>query len=95
MQDLAERSGLTADLVRHWFSTKAKATVAHTTAIKPGVAAELPAPGPCPLEPQPEGGLEKKMVQMDCSLATQAKEATTDKILNTAKGTLLFSIKHT
>lgn len=91
MQELAERSGLTADLVRHWFSVRAKAAVTHTTAteaVVPGVAADLPLTGPCPLEPLPGGRLEKKTVQSDCSVATPTKEPTPDQTVSAAKGNL-------
>ncbi|KAM6925147.1 zinc fingers and homeoboxes protein 3 [Xenentodon cancila] len=90
LQELAERSGLTADLVRHWFSTKVKATPAHAMSADPvvsGVAAEALSTGSFPLEPLPGGGVERKIVDLDCSVAAQAKEATTDKILNSDKET--------
>ncbi|XP_061591970.1 zinc fingers and homeoboxes protein 3 [Cololabis saira] len=90
LQELAEGSGLTADLVRHWFSSKVKATAAHTISADPvvsGVAAEPPSTGSCPPELLPAGGVERKTVELDCSVAAQAKETTTDKMLNTVKET--------
>ncbi|XP_008291859.1 zinc fingers and homeoboxes protein 3 [Stegastes partitus] len=98
LQDLAETSGLTVDLVRHWFSTKAPlhrmeqtAAATHTTGTRPvapaGVAAEQRTTGSSPLEPQPGGGTEEKMEQSVCGVATEAEEANTDKTVNATKGT--------
>ena len=96
LQELAETSGLTTDLVRHWFSTRAtqpdsKPAAAHTTGtgpVIPGVAAELPTTGSSPLEPQPGGGTEEKMEQSVCGVATEAEEANTDSTVDTTKGDL-------
>ncbi|XP_072222560.1 zinc fingers and homeoboxes protein 3 [Leuresthes tenuis] len=95
LQELAETSGVTTDLVRHWFSTRAsqpgsKPAAAHTTGtgpVIPGVAAELPTTGSSPLEPQPGGGTEEKMEQSVCGVATEAEEANTDSTVDTTKGT--------
>ncbi|CAG6021546.1 unnamed protein product [Menidia menidia] len=97
LQELSETSGLTTDLVRHWFASRAtqperKRTAAPTTAAgpaAPAVAAVPPPPptGSSPLEPQPGGGTEEKMEQSVCGVATQAEQANADKTVDTAKGT--------
>ncbi|XP_021171962.2 zinc fingers and homeoboxes protein 3 isoform X1 [Fundulus heteroclitus] len=84
LKELAEKTGLTSDLVRHWFSTRAatpdvKQGAAHRTG--PVAAAEPAAPssaGSSPLEPQPGGGTEEKMEQSVCGVATEAQEANGD-----------------
>ncbi|KAM4570798.1 zinc fingers and homeoboxes protein 3 [Fundulus diaphanus] len=83
LKELAEKTGLTSDLVRHWFSTRAampdvKQGAAHRTG--PVAAAEPAAPsaGSSPLEPQPGGGTEEKMEQSVCGVATEAQEANSD-----------------
>nr|XP_015823539.2 zinc fingers and homeoboxes protein 3 [Nothobranchius furzeri]XP_054601961.1 zinc fingers and homeoboxes protein 3 [Nothobranchius furzeri] len=96
LQELAERSGLTTDLVRHWFSTQASplgmkqaAAAAQTTGaglVGTGVAAEPPTTGSSPLEPQPGGGTEEKMEQSVCGVTTGAEEASADETVNAAKG---------
>lgn len=97
LQELAQASGLTGDLVRHWFSTKASlARVEQTAAahaagpipVAPGAAAEPRTTGSSPLEPQPGGGTEEKMEQSVCGVATEAEEANTDKTVNPTKGSL-------
>ncbi|XP_032376693.1 zinc fingers and homeoboxes protein 3 [Etheostoma spectabile] len=98
VQELAEASGLTADLVRYWFSTKAslprleKTAAAHEAEPGPvapeaAAAAEPRTTGSSPMEPQPGGGVEEKMEQSVCGVATEAEEANTDKTVNPAKGT--------
>ncbi|XP_041860078.1 zinc fingers and homeoboxes protein 3 [Melanotaenia boesemani] len=95
LQELADVSGLSADLVRHWFSTKTaqlktKQAAAHTTeasSVVPGVAGEPQTTGPSPLEPQPGGGTEEKMEQSVCGVATEAEETNTDKNVNANKET--------
>ncbi|XP_040914405.1 zinc fingers and homeoboxes protein 3 isoform X2 [Toxotes jaculatrix] len=98
LQELAQASGLTVDLVRHWFSTKAslpqqkeQTAAAHSTEprpVAPGVTAEPPTTGSSPLESQPGGGgTEEKMEQSVCGLATEAQDAKTDKTVNATKGT--------
>lgn len=99
LQELAERSGLTADLVRHWFSTRAAlpgpkqaaaAAAAQTTEpVGTGVAAEPPTTGSSPLEPRPGGGTEEKMEQSVCGVTPEAGEANTDETLDAAEGNLL------
>ncbi|XP_076596809.1 zinc fingers and homeoboxes protein 3 [Chaetodon auriga] len=96
LQELAQASGLTTDLVRHWFSTKASlprveqtadAHVAKPRPVAPGAAAEPQTTGSSPLEPQPGGGTEEKMEQSVCGVATEAEEANTDKTVKPTKGT--------
>ncbi|XP_037628047.1 zinc fingers and homeoboxes protein 3 [Sebastes umbrosus] len=96
LQELAQACGLTADLVRHWFSTKAslprleQTAAAHATEPSPGspdAAAEPRSTGSSPLEPQPGGGTEEKMEQSVCGVATEAEEADADKTVNPTKGT--------
>lgn len=86
LQDLADSSGLTPDLVRYWFSTKG---LLHRTGHKaPTVTAgdvEPTRTGSCPLEPQPGGGTEEKMEQSVCGVSTETEEA--DKTVNPTKGT--------
>ncbi|XP_035512000.1 zinc fingers and homeoboxes protein 3 [Morone saxatilis] len=102
LQELAEASGLTADLVRHWFSTKASlpqmeqttttaaaAAVVHAAGprpVAPGAAAEPRTTGSSPLEPQPGGGTEEKMEQSVCGVTTEAEEANADVTVNPTKG---------
>lgn len=95
LQELAGASGLTTDLVRHWFSTQASLTqmeqsaAAHVVAprpVAPGAAAEPRTTGSSPLEPQAGGGTEEKMEQSVCGVATEAEEANSDKTVNPTKG---------
>ncbi|XP_017270614.1 zinc fingers and homeoboxes protein 3 [Kryptolebias marmoratus] len=98
LQELAERSGLTADLVRYWFSTRVtpagpkQAAAPQTTgteAVRAGAAAEPPtttAAGSSPLEPRPGGGTEDKMDLSVCGATSEATEANTNKTPNAAKG---------
>lgn len=95
LQELAEATGLTADLVRHWFSTKASlprkeptaaAHAAGPTPVAPGTASEAQTTGSSPLEPLPGGGTEEKMEQSVCGVATEAEDANTDKTVNPTKG---------
>ncbi|KAL3974564.1 olfactory receptor [Sarotherodon galilaeus] len=95
LQELAQSSGLTTDLVRHWFSTKvslqqtaAASAAAHTTAMRPvapGVAAEPPTTGSSP--PELQAGGEEKMEASVCSVATEAEDANADETVNATKGT--------
>lgn len=88
LQDLADASGLTPDLVRYWFSTKASVhrTGQSASAVAAGDAAAEPTrTGSSPLEPQPGGGTEEKMEQSVCDVSTEAEEA--DKTVNPTKGT--------
>lgn len=95
LQELAQSSGLTTDLVRHWFSTKASvqqtaaaSAAAHTTAMRPvapGVAAEPPTMGSSP--PELQAGGEEKMEASVCSVATDAEDANADETVNATKGT--------
>ncbi|RVE70655.1 hypothetical protein OJAV_G00066630 [Oryzias javanicus] len=90
LQDLVEKTGLTADLVRHWFSTRvsllqSKPTAAQTTgAVAAGVAGT---PGSSPPEQQPAGGTEQKMEQSVSSFTTDAEKTNTKEILNACKET--------
>ncbi len=96
LQELAQASGLTADLVRHWFSTKASLPRMEQTAAShaagprpvepPGAAAEPQSTGSSPQEPQPGGGTEEKMEQSVCGVATEAEEAEADETVNPCKG---------
>ncbi|XP_020500544.2 zinc fingers and homeoboxes protein 3 [Labrus bergylta] len=89
LQELAEASGLTADLVRYWFSTKASLHGAENTAaavVARGAATD-PQKGSSPLEPQPGGGTEEKMEQSVCGFSTEAEEANPDKTVNPTEGT--------
>ncbi|XP_026187902.1 zinc fingers and homeoboxes protein 3 [Mastacembelus armatus] len=96
LQELAQKSGLTTDLVQHWFSTKAslprveQTAAARSTgprAVASGVAAESQTTGSSPLEPQPGGGMEVKMEQSVCGVTAEAEKATTDKTVNPTEGT--------
>lgn len=96
LQELAQATGLTTDLVRHWFSTKASLARMEKTAVAravgpkpvaPGAAAEQRTTGSSPLEPQPGGGTEEKMEQSVCGVATEGEKASTDKTVNPTKGT--------
>ncbi|CAN9515540.1 unnamed protein product [Ophioblennius macclurei] len=89
LQELAQTSGLTTDLVRYWFSSKAllprieapAAAAAHAAGIRPvpevgaAAAAEPQATGSSPLEPQPGGGPEEDMEQSVCGVTTAAAAA--------------------
>ncbi|XP_063737780.1 zinc fingers and homeoboxes protein 3 [Eleginops maclovinus] len=94
LQELAQASGLTADLVRHWFSTTTslplveQTAAAHETEPKAVEAdAEPRTTGSSPPEPQPGGGTEEKMEQSVCGVATETEEASTDETVNPTKGT--------
>lgn len=85
LQDLADASCLTPDLVRYWFSIKASLhqTGQSAPAVAAGDAAAEPSrTGSSPLEPQPGGGTEEKMEQSVCGVSTVA-----DKTVNPTKGT--------
>lgn len=96
LQELAQTSGLTADLVRHWFSSRASlpridqpaTPAAHTTGIRSlsaVVTAEPPTNGSSPLEPQPGGGTEEDIEQSVCGVTAAAEEARTDEPVSTAE----------
>lgn len=96
LQELAQASGLTADLVRHWFSTKAslpqmeQTGAAHTTGprpVAPGAATEPCTTGSSPLEPQTEGGKEEKMEESEFGVTEEEEEADAEKTVNPTKGT--------
>ena len=98
LQELAQASGLTADLVRHWFSTTASlplleqpAAAQETEPKAVAVDAEPRITGSSPPEPQPGGGTEEKMEQSVCGVATEAEEANTDETVNPTKGSLRFT----
>ncbi|XP_026223129.1 zinc fingers and homeoboxes protein 3 isoform X3 [Anabas testudineus] len=94
LQELAQASGLTVDLVQHWFSGKASLPLTEQTAarvigprpVAPGLPAEPRTTGSSPLEPQPGGGTEVKMEQSVCGVATEEK-ANTEKTVNPTEGT--------
>lgn len=95
LQELVAASGLTGDLVRHWFCKQAslsrteKAAAAQVAAprpVVPGEAVEPTATGSSPLEPQAGRGTEEKMEQSICGVAPRVLEANTDRIANLAKG---------
>uniref|UniRef100_A0A8C6T8K8 Zinc fingers and homeoboxes 3 n=1 Tax=Neogobius melanostomus TaxID=47308 RepID=A0A8C6T8K8_9GOBI len=76
LEDLTEASGLTPDLVKYWFSTKASSfqlpqtTVTTTEAAVPGSESEAQLPGSSsPMEPQPGAGNEEKMEQSVCGVS--------------------------
>ncbi|XP_043970413.1 zinc fingers and homeoboxes protein 3 isoform X2 [Gambusia affinis] len=84
IKDLAEKTGLTGDLVRHWFSTRgaipdAKQSAAQragTDAVGAEEAAAAPT-GSSALEPQPGGGTEEKMEQSVCGAEADADSSAT------------------
>lgn len=94
LQDLAQASGLTTDLVRFWFSVRAslprtpQTTSAHSTGPKPApVVAAAPAEptaaaGPSAPGSQPGTRTEEKMEQSLCGAAQEA-----NKTVNPGKGT--------
>lgn len=96
LQELVAASGLTGDLVRHWFSRQAplsrmekaaSAQVAAPRPVVPGEAVEPTATGSSsPLEPQAGRGTEEKMEQSVCGVAPGALKANTDRTVNPTKG---------
>lgn len=95
LQELVAASGLTGDLVRHWFSKQASfsrmeqaaaAQVAVPRPVVAGVAAEPRTTGSSPLEPQAGRGTEDKMEQSVCGATPGALEAKADRIVSPAKG---------
>lgn len=95
LQELVAASGLTGDLVRHWFSKQASfsrmeqaaaAQVAVPRPVVPGVAAEPRTTGSSPLEPQAGRGTEDKMEQSVCGVTPGTLEAKADRIVNPVKG---------
>lgn len=98
LQELAQSSSLTTDLVRHWFTTKASlqqtaaaSAAAHTTGtrpVAPGVAAEPPTTGSSPPESQAGGGMEEKTEASVCSVASEAEDANADETVNATKGNI-------
>ncbi|CAK6968222.1 zinc fingers and homeoboxes protein 3 [Scomber scombrus] len=97
LQELAQASGLTPDLVRHWFSTKASSPqmeqtgTAHTKGPRPVTPSSPNEPhttGSSPLEPQTEGGKEEKMEEPVFGVTEEEEEeANADKTVNPTKGT--------
>lgn len=99
MQELAQASGLTEELVRHWFSTKASlpqaeqtaAAAADTTGPRAATPASEPqttgVSGSSPLEPQQEEGKDKTE-QSACEVAKEVVEEKSDKTVNPTKGRL-------
>ncbi|KAM9856370.1 zinc fingers and homeoboxes protein 3 [Aulostomus maculatus] len=91
LQELAQASGLTADLVQQWFSTKASLTqmeqtgAAHSTEPQtaPSAAAEPPTTGSATLEPRPGGGQEEKIEPSVCGV----EEANANRTVTPTKGT--------
>lgn len=96
LQELAQASGLTVDLVQGWFSSKASLSgteqpaAARVTGPRPVAPAEPRTTGSSPLESQPGGGTEVKMEQSVCGVATQEEEevANTEKTVNPTEGSL-------
>ncbi|XP_015234746.1 PREDICTED: zinc fingers and homeoboxes protein 3-like isoform X1 [Cyprinodon variegatus] len=79
LKELAEKTGLTSDLVRHWFSTRMVIPDGKRAAVdRTGTGPEPPSAGSSPLEPQPGGGTEEKMEQSVCGAATESEEANTE-----------------
>ncbi|XP_032431815.1 zinc fingers and homeoboxes protein 3 isoform X2 [Xiphophorus hellerii] len=79
IKELAEKTGLTGDLVRHWFSTRgaipdAKQSAAQQAGTEAVAAEEAAAPptGSSALEPQPGGGTEEKMEPSVCGAEADA-----------------------
>ncbi|KAM9343187.1 zinc fingers and homeoboxes protein 3 isoform 1-T3 [Pholidichthys leucotaenia] len=96
LQDLAQGSGLTTDLVRHWFSTKAPlnrneqiapAPAAGAGTVVPGVADEPQTMRSSPVEPQPGGGTDENSEQTVSCVATEKDDTNTDKMAVTTEGT--------
>lgn len=100
LQELSEASGLTTDLVRYWFSTKASSlpqpeptSAAPSTGPIPvtpsPMAAEPQTAGSSPLEPQTGGGTDEKMEQSVCGVTKEEEQeqAHTDETVNLTKGT--------
>lgn len=82
IQELAKVTGLTTDLVRYWFATRAPAArPEQVSALKPAAAEPPPPPGSAPVEPHPRGSNEK----IEQSLCGQAGEGDTR---NTTQGSL-------
>lgn len=85
-------SGLTGDLVRHWFSKQAslsrveKAAAAAPRPVVPGEAVAPTATGSCPPGTQAGRGTEERMEQSVCGVTPVALEAKSDRTVNAAKG---------
>uniref|UniRef100_A0A3B3ZVG4 Homeobox domain-containing protein n=1 Tax=Periophthalmus magnuspinnatus TaxID=409849 RepID=A0A3B3ZVG4_9GOBI len=75
LEELIEASGLTSDLVKYWFSTKASSVpppqTENTKPVVPGsTSSDTQLPGSAsPLEPQPGAGNEEKMEQSVCGVS--------------------------
>lgn len=76
LEELTEASGLTPDLVKYWFSTKAssvqppQATGTTDPAVPDSDSSEPLLPGSSsPMEPQPGAGNEEKMEQSVCGVS--------------------------
>lgn len=95
MQELAEASGLTAELVQQWFATKKSLPRVEQSAaaVAPGTASEPQTTGVCgssPPEPQQGGGKEEKMEQSVCGVTNEEAAAGSDETVNSAQGTPAF-----
>ncbi|XP_054636515.1 zinc fingers and homeoboxes protein 3 [Dunckerocampus dactyliophorus] len=90
LQELTKATGLTTDLVRHWFATRASVAQREpTSAVKPtlsGAAQPPSSAGSSPLEPHPRGGRNEKIEQSLCGTASQAEEGNTDKTVSPTEG---------
>ncbi|XP_061760387.1 zinc fingers and homeoboxes protein 3 isoform X2 [Nerophis ophidion] len=83
-QELAKATGLTADLVRHWFATRASVAEREpSSAVKPQPPSSA---GSSPLEPHPSGGRNEKIEQSLCGVASQAEEGDTGMTERPTKG---------
>lgn len=80
LEKLTEASGLTGDLVRYWFSTKASSQKLHQTSatktvVPDSISADAQTTGSAsPLEPQPGAGNEEKMEQSVCGVSKEPEE---------------------
>nr|XP_057906731.1 zinc fingers and homeoboxes protein 3 [Doryrhamphus excisus]XP_057906732.1 zinc fingers and homeoboxes protein 3 [Doryrhamphus excisus] len=81
LQELAKATGLTTDLVRHWFATKASVAPREQSAPQPPLSE-----GSSPLEPHPRGGRNEKIEQSLCGAASQVDSGKTDKTVPRATG---------
>ncbi|XP_029011597.1 zinc fingers and homeoboxes protein 3 isoform X2 [Betta splendens] len=92
LQELSQTSGLTVDLVQHWFSSKASVPGLEQTAAARATGLRQVAPvfteprttGSSPQGPQAGGGTEVKMEQSVCGATEEAKR---EKAVNPTEGT--------
>nr|XP_061802874.1 zinc fingers and homeoboxes protein 3-like [Nerophis lumbriciformis] len=84
LQELAKMTGLTTDLVRHWFASR-PVTAPPEQAPVPKPATEPLLAGSSPLEPHPRKGSDEKIEQ---SLCGQAGEGNSHRVLIPSKGSL-------